>query len=51
MTCVAAIQMVSSADVGRNLASARDLLRQSRDRAYAMTRILHYQQSVRGKEG
>jgi len=32
MTCVAAIQMVSSADVGRNLATARDLLRQSRER-------------------
>lgn len=32
MTCVAAIQMVSSADVGRNLASARDLLRQSSER-------------------
>jgi len=32
MTRVAAIQMVSSADVGRNLAAVAELLRQSRDR-------------------
>ena len=32
MTCVAALQMVSCADVGRNLASVRALLRESRER-------------------
>ena len=32
MTCVAAIQMTSSADVGRNLDTAAELLRQARDR-------------------
>ena len=32
MTCVAAIQMVSSADVGRNLATAGELLRQAREK-------------------
>lgn len=39
MTSVAAIQMVSSADVGRNLATAADLLRQARARGAALAAL------------
>jgi hypothetical protein len=37
-------------DFGRHIEALGDLLRQSQDRAYAMTRLVHYQQSVRKKE-
>jgi len=39
MTRVAAIQMVSSADVGRNLATAEELLRRSRERGACLAAL------------
>ncbi len=37
-------------DFGRHVEALGDLLEQSRDRVYAMTRLVHYQQSVKPKE-
>lgn len=37
-------------DFGRHVEALGELLEHTRDRAYAMTRLLHYQQSMKGKE-
>jgi len=39
-----------TSDFGKHIEALGDLLRRSRDRAYAMARVLHYQQVTKGSE-
>jgi len=40
----------STSDFGKHIEALAELLQRSRDRSYAMTRLLHYQQTTRGSE-
>lgn len=43
-------QRDSTSDFGKHIRALADLLERSRDRAYAMSRFLHYQQTTKGVE-
>ncbi len=43
-------QPESQKDFGRHIEALGELLEQSQDRSYAMSQVLHYQQSVRARE-